>query len=271
LLAAACGSAVHMPSVKAPPTTATTSTTTTTTVPPAEKIGPATAPAGFNVSGAQWIKFTRPDGKQQTAAIFRPAKAATAAPVIVLLHGSSGLARIQLDLAKRLAHAGFVVLAGCYLDATPSPTLLVMPCAGLPNNNSETEANVRPGYKALLDVATHIKGVDPAKLGVLGISLGANVALTGDDPRVKAIVADSGFRDGGGVTKQPVLLLGMLGDPNVPHAQVAAFEQAQRRAGRPVQFHYYPGASHVTLFSAPNVAKDAYFRTLAFLRHQLAP
>jgi dienelactone hydrolase len=258
-----------MPAVTVPPTAATTTTTSTTTVPPSEKIAPATAPAGFNVKGAQWIKFTRADGKQQTAAIFRPAQSATA-PVVVLLHGSSGLARIQLDFAHRLARAGFVVLAGCYLDATPSPTLAVMPCPGLPNNDTETEVNVRPGYRALLDVATHLNGVNPAKLGVLGISLGANVALTGDDPRVKAIVADSGYRDGAGVTKLPVLLLGMLGDPNVAHAKLSAFEQAQRQAGRPVQFHFYPGASHVTLFSAPKVAKDAYFRTLTFLRHQLA-
>jgi dienelactone hydrolase len=223
------------------------------------------------VRGAQWIKFTRPDGKQQLAAVFRPPHPAGLSPVVVLLHGSSGLARIQLDLAHRLTKAGFVVLAGCYLDATPSPTLSVMPCAGLPNGNTATEANVRPGYKALLDVATHLHGVDPAKLGVLGISLGAEVGLTGDDPRVKAVVADSGYRDGAGVTRQPVLLLGMLDDPNVPHAKVKAFEQAQRQAGRPVQFHYYPGRSHVTLFSAPNVAADAYRRVVAFLTHQLAP
>jgi dienelactone hydrolase len=257
-----------MPSVTVP---TTAPTTTTTTVPPSEKIVPARAPAGFDVKGAQWIKFTRKDGKQQLAAIFRPAQALAASPVVVLLHGSSGLARIQLDLAHRLARAGFVVLAGCYLDATPSAVLAVMPCRGLLNGNAATEATVRPGYQALLDVATHLIGVNPKKLAVLGISLGANVALTDDDARVKAIVADSGFRAAGGVTTQPVLLLGMLGDPNVPHSQVAGFEQAQRQAGRPVQFHYYPGRSHVALFGRPGVASDALFRTLAFLHHQLAP
>ncbi len=61
-----------------------------------------TAPEGFDVAGAQWIAIDRPDGHTQTAAIFVP-DGPGPFPVVIYLHGSSGLGTAQLQWLPRLA------------------------------------------------------------------------------------------------------------------------------------------------------------------------
>jgi hypothetical protein len=65
----------------------------------------------------------------------------------------------------------------------------------------------------------------------------------------------------------PILLLGFDNDPNVPHASLVAFEQAQQSTN-PVDSHYYSGTSHVTILS-PDTADDATARIVAFLAQHL--
>jgi alpha-beta hydrolase superfamily lysophospholipase len=106
-------------------------------------------------------------------------------------------------------------------------------------------------------------------VGVVGTSLGADVVLGGDDPRVKAIVGDSGYREGSGATQPPVLLLGFLNDPNVAHAKLTAFARAQQTAGHPVEAQYFAGVSHVTLLDG-KAGRDATTHAVTFFRKQLA-
>ena len=163
------------------------------------------------------------------AAVFRP-KGTGPFPVVVALHGSSGLSVLLLAIGAQLAAKGFIVVAGCYLNSFDSPRV-ILPCPTLKNADHATLPEMRTAYEALLAAAVAQRGVRPGALGALGISQGAILALTADEPRVKAIVADSGYREGGGTPTPPVLLLGRIDDPNVMHSRLVAFEAADAPVG----------------------------------------
>jgi dienelactone hydrolase len=237
------------------------------------RIAETAAPAGFSAPAATWLTITGRDGQTRLAAEFRPRGSSARHPVVVLLHGSSGLARPQLDWAPRLADAGFVVVVGCYLDAF-APAVqanpdLFLACPSLPDFQHAAPETVRKSYRVLLDAAARRPGVKRGAIGVLGVSAGANVALSYDDARVHAIVADSGYRTTPGSPTAPVLLLGMMVDPNVDHALLVRFEQAMQAAGSPVDAHYYPGIGHVVILGRAPAADDATSRITTFLHRYL--
>jgi dienelactone hydrolase len=253
-----------------PSRTSTTTTTTTSSPPNGLRIAAAAAPDGYSTPTGSWLSITRPDGATQLAAVFRPSTGSRPLPVVVFLHGSSGLPKPELTLAPRLADAGFIVVAGCYLDADPGVSKQIfMPCPGVPDDQRASPSATTNSVRALLDMASTLPGAEPGVIGELGISLGANVALSADDPRIRAIAADSGHRTVPGAANPPVLLLGMTTDPNVNHGLVLATERAQRAAGRTIDAHYYPGTGHVTIFGAPAIANDAFERIVAFFRTSL--
>ncbi|MEA3057152.1 MAG: Dienelactone hydrolase family [Actinomycetota bacterium] len=231
-----------------------------------------TAPPGFDVAGAQWIEIHRPDGHDQLAAVFLP-HGRSPLGTVVLLHGSSGLARAQLEWGPRLVAAGYRVLAGCYLAADAQvaaaiPTAFV-PCEGLPPNDPFDTAAVSAAYRALLSTAHALGGTPGQRLGVVGVSFGAGVALDVADPTVAAIIADSGHGFAApSATGGRVLFLGNTTDPNVPHADVVAYEEALRRAGRAVEDHYYETTGHITILTAADI-DDATRRITRFLDEEL--
>jgi dienelactone hydrolase len=226
----------------------------------------ATAPPGFDVPGAQWISIDRPDGHTQLAAIFVPAGPGPF-PTVVYLHGVSGLGRTQLQWLPRLADAGYLVLAGCYLDAA-DPTAY-LPCDGLPPNDPLDVTNTLNGYDALVRTAHGLGAARPGPVGIVGVSFGAEVALGVADESVGAIVADSGYGPGpSAVGDAPVLLLGLTDDPRVPHDEVVAYEAAMVAAGKPIESHYYAGTGHVATI-VPTTADEAIGRTIAFLGQHL--
>jgi dienelactone hydrolase len=256
-----------------------TSTTVLGVLPPHQvnglRIVPSAAPLGVQVPGARWLRVARSDGKHQLVAVFRP-KAHGRHPVIVYLHGSSGLAETELGWAQRLANRGFIVVAGCYLNPDPAAyqpsTHFWIPCPDLPDAEHNTAMATARAYRALLDVASALPDAKPGALGVVGVSLGAIVALTSaTEPRVRAIVADSGYgRHGARPVTAPVLLLGMEFDSHVEHGHVTDFELTMRAAQKKVSSRYYPGEGHVvTLSLAPLIAIDATTRASAFLHRHL--
>jgi len=239
------------------------------------RIAAASAPPGVAVPGAYWLWVLRSDRKHQRVVVFRP-KARGRHPVVVYLHGSSGLAETELAWARRLATRGFIVVAGCYLAPDPaayhpSPHFWI-PCPDLPDAEHNTATATGRAYRALLDVANALPDAKPGALGVVGVSLGAIVALTSTaERRVKAIVADSGYgRHGARPVTAPVLLLGMDFDSHVQHGNVLNFELTMRAKHKPISSRYYPGEGHVvTLSLAPLIAVDAMNRTSAFLHRHL--
>jgi dienelactone hydrolase len=225
--------------------------------------------------GARWLRVRRADGKHQLVAVFRP-EARGRHPVVVYLHGSSGLEEPELAWAQRLADRGFIVVAGCYLNPDPAayrPSAhFWIPCPELPDEEHSSARETARAYQALLGVATALPDAKRHSLGVVGVSLGAIIALTSAaEPRVKAIVADSGYgRRGPRSVTAPVLLLGMEVDGHVEHSRVLNFELTMRAAHKKIESRYYRGEGHVvTLSHAPLIAIDATTRASAFLHRYL--
>jgi dienelactone hydrolase len=276
VLIGGCGSGSSGDRVSPTTSSAPTTTTTAALVPPATpdgiRLSTTTTPAGFDVAGARWIEINRPDGRTQLAAVFVP-DGTGPFPTVVFLHGSSGLGLVQLQWAPRLAAAGYLVLAGCYLAANAAraavdPTAFV-PCAGLTPNDLSDGTAIANGYRALVSTARALGAARPGPIGIVGVSFGAGVALNAEDPAVTAIVADSGHGTGPvSAVDAPVLILGGTADAMVPHADVVAYEQALRAAGKTVESHYYDGAGHVvTLINA--TTDDATRRVVTFLDRHL--
>jgi dienelactone hydrolase len=230
------------------------------------------APDDVQSPPVRWLRVDRPDGRTQLVAVMQP-RGGGRHPVVVYLHGSTGLSAAELAWAHLLTKSGFIVVAGCYLDLTPGPGPPAwVPCVGLPNSNAAGYLDLAVGYRALLDVATALPDAKRGALGVVGVSLGGIVALTVPDPRVHALVSDSGYgKAGASVVHAPVLLLGMDADPRVEHARLVLFAALLRAAHKPVQSHYYPGYAHVATLQVglPGVVPDATRRTEAFFHHAL--
>ena len=209
-----------------------------------------------------------PDGRSQLAAVFVP-DGHGPFPLVVFLHGSSGLTRAQLLWAPRLALAGYVVVAGCYLAAdltsvVPDPSTLV-PCTGLGAHDPTNTRAVSAAYTSLVNGAKALTVVKQGTFGLVGVSFGAGVALDAVDPSLAAVVADSGLGSGPKFTGDaPVLLLGGTADPEVPHTALVAFEQMLRAAGKNVESHYYDGAGHIVT-EFPTTTADATQRAIDFL------
>ncbi len=153
---------------------------------------------------------------------------------MVYLHGSTGLEDLELDWAAWLAERGFVVVAGCYLDAPASGRFVR--CPTLPLGEPTDPIAVKSSYDALTSVAAALPGVRPGPVGVVGVSYGAIAALSIFDARVGAIVADSGYgKNGVQPVSAPVFMLAWTDDGHVSHASVVAFEASLRAANKPVR------------------------------------
>jgi dienelactone hydrolase len=234
--------------------------------------GSIAAPTGFEVAGATWIEIKRADGHTQQAAIFTPAGAGPF-PTVVYLHGASGLNVPELQWAARLANAGFLVVAGCYLarsDFANFPSIY-LPCEDIAPNDLSNSRAIAEGYTALVQTALGLDQARKGPIGIVGVSFGAEVALNADGANTAAVVADSGHGDGEPAAQgPPVLVLGSTGDPMVPHEEVVAYEDSLRAAGRSVDSHYYESNAHVvTVFGDPGDTADATNRAVAFLHQHL--
>jgi carboxymethylenebutenolidase len=124
---------------------------------------------------------------------------------------------------------------------------------------------------ALTFAANH-PGADPGRLGIVGISLGAALALavSSTDPRVKALVNYFGPLPQGAIATTsrlpPTLVLHGSADPIVPVANAYAVEALLRQQNVPHEIKVYPGQGHG--FSGAE-QRDATARVLAFLRRHL--
>jgi dienelactone hydrolase len=263
-------SATPAPSTSIPTSIPSSTPASAPTTVPGLRITRSAAPAGYEKLTTEWLRVQRVRGVAQDIAVFRP-KGAGPFPAVVYLHGSSGLEHVELAWARSLVDAGFIVVAGCYLAAVPGATASAfVTCPSAPHSDGNDLAGARPTAQALLDTAASLPGVEPGRIGVVGVSLGGLLALTYPDPRVKAIVADSGYGKGPAAAGDaPVLLIGWTDDAHVAHDRVVGYERNRRAAGKPVESHYYAGEGHVATLARSIVAIDATKRTVAFLRSHL--
>src|SRR4051812_36890583 len=234
----ACASDQNAATTSTSGSTTTSASTTTTTAPPTTTTtalpGSIAAPEGFDVPGAQWVEVTRADGHTQQAAIFTPPGTGPF-PVVVYLHGASGINVPELQSAARLAKAGFLVVAGCYLARSNVAAFpeAFLPCDDIAPNDLSNGKAIAEGYTALVDTALGLESARKGPIGIVGVSFGAEVALDVDGANTAAIVADSGHGSGQAAAQgPPVLMLGSTGDPMVPHEEMVAYEDSLRAAGR---------------------------------------
>lgn len=123
------------------------------------------------------------NSRQITADVFTPA-APGRYPVVAALHGSGGLANVShLEFAQILANQGFCVFVPHYFERTGT--------VWADNATIWREFPVWMGtISEGLDFACTHASADPARIGLVGFSLGAYLALSlgSQQPRVKAVV-----------------------------------------------------------------------------------
>jgi dienelactone hydrolase len=228
---------------------------------------PTIPPENGDVDGAEWLEIDVPIASSQDrrilAAVFRPAGEGPF-PVVVYLHGASGLSTGMVRWAPRLSKAGFLVVAGCYAQALQADNRIA--CRNAPTSDSSVAA--------LLDVATELPDARRDGLAVLGLSHGARMAFTiVGDTRVRAVVADSGdpgvvpLVDPSGIAVA-ILLLTFDGDGSVNLPALRRYDQKLGDLGKPIESRYFDGVGHVVTLD-PRTTEEATALTIDFFRRQL--
>jgi len=210
-----------------------------------------------------------PSGRDRVAVDIVKPDAPGCFPVVVLLHGSrpQRASKHYQAMAEDLARRGYVALYVHYYDRG--------------RRGRGSRADWTRTISDSLTFAARLPAADGDRMGLVGYSLGAFLALTGApvDPRVRAVVAFYGGLSGGdpaGLRRSmpPTLLLHGTADRIVPvRRSVQAFE-ALRAEGRVADLVVYPKARHGFCLNgragADGLATvDAWARTVAFLEHHL--
>ncbi|MBV8052849.1 MAG: dienelactone hydrolase family protein [Acidobacteriaceae bacterium] len=206
-------------------------------------------------------------GKEIGLDCFLPPNDGRALPTVIGLHGSGGGHVSMAEPATLLAGQGFAVYVLHYFDRTDT-----VYADGL-----QTIARHFPAWmKTLWDCVSfvaHRPEVDPARIGLMGFSLGAYLSLSAAsiDSRIQAVVEFFG-----GFPKEmklfmrrlcPVLILHGDQDKTVPVQEAYHLQQLLEKKNIPYEIQIYPGIGHG--FSA-DVWRDAGLRSLAFLNKYLA-
>jgi carboxymethylenebutenolidase len=188
-------------------------------------------------------------------------------PAVIGLHGSAGGHATMADPAALLAAQGFAVYVVHYFDRTGTTGVA----------DKQTAVRNFPAWgKTVWDSISHVAArpeVDAGRIGLLGFSLGAYLALSvaAVDSRVKAVVEFFG-----GMPREmklfirrlcPTLILHGESDPTVPVAEAYHLQQLLENKSTPYEMQIYPGAGHG--FSG-EIWQDAKLRTLSFLQKYLA-
>lgn len=169
--------------------------------------------------------------------------------------------------ASLLAEQGFAVYVLHYFDRTGTTEI-----DGLQTIFRHFPVWMKTLWDAVSFVARQPQ-VDPERIGLLGFSLGAYLALSASviDSRIKAVVEFFG-----GMPKEmkffarrlcPVLILHGDQDKTVPVEEAYHLQQMLEKKQIAYEIQIYPGAGHG--FSG-ETWRDAGLRTLAFLEKHLA-
>jgi carboxymethylenebutenolidase len=186
-------------------------------------------------------------------------------PAVLALHGSGGIHEGWAEQpAKLMAGQGFAVFVIHYFERTGTDWA----------DHATTRRNFTDWMRTIGDAITFVEqqaSVDADRIGLLGFSLGAYLALAvaSVEPRVKAVVDFfggmpeelHGFR-----RMPPVLILHGEEDRVVPVTEATRLQQLLERAGTHCEMKLYPGAGHG--FSGLQLL-DAGQRTSQFLKRNL--
>ena len=188
-------------------------------------------------------------------------------PAILGLHGSGGNYAGMVEPGEFLARQGFAVYVLHYFDRTGTTE------AG---DKNVIFRHFFAWMKTLWDAVGFVAQqprVDPDRLGLLGFSLGAYLALStaAVDSRIKAVAEFFG-----GLPKEmkfftrrlcPVLILHGEADTTVPVEEAYHLQRVLERKAIPYELQIYPGVGHGF---AGETWLDAQLRTSNFLAKYLA-
>ncbi|MEX2599670.1 MAG: dienelactone hydrolase family protein [Dehalococcoidia bacterium] len=197
------------------------------------------------------------------------------APGVVVVHEWWGLTEHIKDITQRLAADGFVALApdlyrGTVTDNAANAAALMQ------------EMDMSNAVEDVLGAIRYLQDAGSPAVGIAGFCMGGKItiqaAIEGEDS-ISAAVPFYGFNpdpvsEAGKITA-PVLAFYGTDDPMVSPSDAEAFEAVLQKAGRAVETHMYPDATHGFFNDTrpdaynPDAAKDAWERTLAFLRKHL--
>ena len=225
------------------------------------------------------IKYSSTDGVSIGAYFTRP-KGEGRLPAVVVLHENRGLVDHIRDVARRLAKVGYVALAPDLLSRQGGTGSFGSPAEAIEGIRKVDEEVVT---KDLTGGINYLKGqnyVRANKIGVVGFcwsggqatliltrnrDLAAGVVYYGRNPNdlddVKNISA-------------PVLASYGEKDERITSG-VPALEEAMKKHGKSFEYKIYPGAQHAFNNDTnpqrynPEAAKDAWSRTLEFLKKHL--
>jgi dienelactone hydrolase len=190
-------------------------------------------------------------GHRVRAALCRPAGLARL-PAVVVLHSCGGFGGIDEVLARDLPSHGVATYYIDYFGLTPQPSKRGF--CGSPR----IESSFSTWQRVVVDATNALKrmpGIDPARVGAVGWSLGGGIALvTGEygagmtplrHSPFHALVVLSSFDNSGQVGALPptLVLSGGSGDA-VPASDARALYRSLRSAHVPAVLHVYPHGTH---------------------------
>ncbi len=205
-------------------------------------------------------------GKDIRLDCFLPTADGQRFPAVIGLHGSGGGYASMGDPASLLAEQGFAVYVLHYFDRTGTAEI-----DGLQTIFRHFPVWMKTLWDAVSFVASQPQ-VDPERIGLLGFSLGAYLALSASaiDSRIQAVVEFFG-----GMPKEmrfftrrlcPVLILHGDHDKTVPVEEAYHLQQILEKKQIAYEMQIYAGVGHG--FSG-EIGRDAGLRTLTFLRKYL--
>jgi carboxymethylenebutenolidase len=199
-------------------------------------------------------------------------------PAVLLLHGCAGLPKQDADayrhIARLLANRGYVALLVHYFDSTGTKQT---------DAKGIDEKLFRAWMGAVQGAVQYAAGlpeVDRARVGLVGFSLGACLALAvagqAGGPHVAAVVDLFGYLPdkltGHAARLPPTLVLHGGADKVVEVKKARALERLLKKHGRAFEIRIYDKQEH--LFGAQMLspdALDAQRRALEFLAKYLKP
>jgi len=181
-------------------------------------------------------------------------------PGVLVVHDWHGLDDYAKSRTEQLAKLGYVAFAADIYGKGVRPTT-PKECGEQAGKYKGDRALLQARVNAGLDVLKKNPNVDAARIAAIGYCFGGTTVLelarSGAD--VAGIVTfhgglDNPTPDNAKNIHCKVLVLHGADDPNVPPAQVAAFQDEMRKAGVDWQMTYYSGAVHA--FTRPDAGND---------------